>query len=275
MKVNELTVVFNKTLGLVVNIYPAGSKLISDAAYFSSLERIIETTPGSFLRNFMQGDNGDLNAVVANPKLEFQLGNMKNEVFSAGMTLDLNSSSMSTSFFTERLWCTNGCSIKDKMMSKSVRSQDGLPGFMSAILDADYHLNSVSEFKTRIIRCASTIASLREVLACERRVRSITGKHSDILMMNMDLIHVKTAFPDKYLENADAHKFLATNMSLWDVVNEVTAISANIEQNNLRMPASTNFNLQRLGGDIMFNIPDLAPSSIKQVFGTSGELIKK
>jgi len=104
-KVDKLTFIFNRKMQEITNVYPAGTKLIEDHQYFDALEKVIARTPGAYLRNITQSANGDLKAVIANPMLEFQFGNMADEVFTSGMTLDLDSKQMKTSFFTERLVC--------------------------------------------------------------------------------------------------------------------------------------------------------------------------
>jgi len=104
-KTSSLTLTYNKRFKEVTNIYPAGTKLIQDDQYFTALESLVEKTDGAYLRNISQASNGDLHAIIANPKLEFQFGDMKNELFTSGMTLDLSAHQMNTSFFTERLVC--------------------------------------------------------------------------------------------------------------------------------------------------------------------------
>lgn len=265
-KVSKLTFIYHKNLQEVTNIYPSGTKLIEDSQYFETLEKIIQKTPGSYLRNLVQVSNGDLKAVIANPKLEFQFGNMKDEVFTSGMTLDLNSKQMMTSFFTERLICTNGCTTQSKLMSKVVNTSEKLPNFLTAILDSDYHLSSVTEFKKRINRCYHTTASLQEVLYVDRRMEALLGKFSPELLSHMSANRLRMAFGEDYLADTVNHKFLRTDLSLWDVVNEVTALSARIEQNRIQVGEKTNLGIQMVAGHMMFSLPDLSPSNIKQIF---------
>mgnify|MGYP003672540334 CR=1 FL=1 len=263
----NLTLVFHVPSNKITNIYITGTKLITDDQYFKSLESIIETTPGAYLRNIYAATNGDISAVVANPALEFQFGGLKDEVFTGGMTLDLNTTQMSTSFFTERLVCSNGMKTTNKLCSKRVSSTDKVPKFMSAILDADYHIDSISAFKARIDRCYHTRASLAEVLAVETKLLSLfKGNNLDLLLNHMSSAGIRAAFGNERLENSLDHKFLRTNLTIWELTNEVTAISSKIERERLPITEGTNMRLQILGGDLMFNAPDLAPSNIRQIF---------
>jgi len=263
----NLTLVFHVPSNKITNIYITGSKLISDDQYFSSLESIIETTPGAYLRNLNTASNGDINATVANPALEFQFGGLKDEVFTGGMTLDLNTTQMSTSFFTERLVCSNGMKTTNKLCSKRVNSESKVPQFMSAILDADYHLDSISAFKSRIDRCYHTRASLAEVLTVETRLLGMfKGNNLDLLLNHMSSTQIRAAFGNERIENSLDHKFLRTNLTIWELTNEITAISSKIERERLAISEGTNMHLQMLGGNLMFNAPDLAPSNIRQIF---------
>lgn len=265
-RVKALTLVYNRKLNELTNVYPVGSKLIQDSEYFNILEKVITNTPGSYLRNIVQTAEGDLSAVIANPNLEFQFGNIAQETFISGMTLDLTSHKMWTSFFTERLWCTNGATIKDKLCSVTVNVASGVPDFLAAILDSDYHINSIAEFRKRLNRCYHTTASLNEVLETEHKVKNLLGSSAELLCKDLSGARLRHQFGEKYLANTDIHKFLKTDMTLWDLVNEVTAISSHIEQNKEVIPTSINLKLQIIGGDRMFRIPDLAPNNIKQIF---------
>ena len=265
-KVARLTLVYNKKMQEITNIYPAGTKLISDHQYFEALERVIANTPGAYLRNLTQTHAGDLKAVIANPNLEFQFAGKADECFTSGMTLDLDAHQMFTSFFTERLVCTNGCSTQNKLTSRSVNTSEKVPEFLTAILDSNYHINSVEAFKKRINRCYHTIASLREVLAVDRRMESLLGNYYAPLSRDMSVHGLKMVFGEDYLQDTFNHKFLRTNLTLWELVNEVTALSSKIEQHRIAVGEKTNLALQVIGGDLMFSIPDLSPSNIKQKF---------
>lgn len=278
-KVTGLTLVYNSKMRQVTNVYKLGTKLIEDSQYFDALEKIISRTPGAYLRNINQKSNGDISAVIANPMLEFQFGGLANEVFTSGMTLDLTAHKMMTSFFTERLICTNGCKTKNKLMSEEVMVGDKVPDFLTAILSADYHINSVQQFKQRLNRCYHTTASLGEVIRVADQVESRLGNYAPILMDEMSINRFRMEIPEAYMIDKNNHCFLKTDISLWDLVNEVTAISSRIEQHRIAVPEQTNMMMQMIGGNCMFKKPDLAPSHIKQIYGgviidESGKIMK-
>lgn len=267
-KSKDFTFVYDRQSKTFTNVYVKGTKLISDHQYFETLEKVIAKTPGAFLRNIIQNPNGDLEATISNPKLEFDYNKYADEVFIGGMTLELTNKKMSTTFFTERLVCTNGMVADRAICSQSVEVKEKVPDFMAAILDSDYHINSIAEFKKRLNRCYHTTASLGEVLATEKRVRQILGDTAcaDGLISEMSSRHLREAFGVNYLENKAIHKFLKTDMTLWELVNETTAVSSAIEQRGLPVTDKQNRSIQMLGGDRMFRIPDLAPNNIKQIF---------
>ena len=261
-----VTLVYNRGLNEITNIYPADSKIISDNAYFEALESLINNTPGSHLRNILVKPNGDISCIIANPKMEFDFMNFKEEVFTAGMTLDLTSSDMKSSFFTERMWCANGCTTTTKLMTNSVSTGSEVPSFLHAILTPEYHLSNINEFRKRLSRCYYTTASLAEVLNTDKRLRYVLGSAADELLKEMSSVHLQMEFGEDYLNQKDVHKFLRTDLSLWDLVNEITAISSRIEQESLIVEERANVALQVAGGDLMFTVPDLGPNNIRQIY---------
>lgn len=265
-KVKSLTVVYHKTFREITDVYPAGTRLLSDFQYFEILEKVLSRTPGAYLRNLTQTSEGDLKAVLANPGLEFQFSRLADECFTSGMTLDLEGRQLTTSFFTERLICSNGCTTQNKLASRTVVVKDKIPDFLTAILDADYHLDSIDAFKRRLNRCYNTRASLKELLEVDRYVNTILGNYYGPLTDNMSVHRLKLGFGEGILADTMNHKFMKTDITLWKLVNEVTALSARIEQHRVAVPEKTNLSLQVIGGDLMFSIPDLAPNNIKQIY---------
>lgn len=262
----NITLVYNKKLNVITGVYPSVNKVISDKQYFDALESLLVKTPGSYIRNITLADNGNLHAIIGEPSLEFQFNKLKDEVFTGGITFDLTPGNLSTSFFTERKVCSNGMMTKDKLCTKSVKYNKDVPEFLQAILSAEYHLNNIKEFKSRLNRCYYTTASLAEVLNTESKLRILLGEHYDVLSDRMSVNYLKPAFGDEYLLNTATHQYLKTDITLWDLTNEVTAISSRIEQNNLNVKEKTNLELQILGGQLMFKKPHLIPGNIKQKF---------
>jgi len=265
-KSGSITIVYNCVMNKIVNVYSTGAKFISDAQFFDTLEKLIQRTEGSHLRNIAMAQNGDLRAVIANPKLEFQFGGLPDELFTSGCTLELSTEGLTSSFFTERLVCTNGMRAQNKICSRSVDVAGKVPEFMAAILDGGYYISSIEEFKKRINRCYHTRASLAEVLRTTNKVRSSLGKAGASLTNNMSCSRIELAFGERYLSQTDYHSFLRTDITLWELVNEVTAVSSLIEQSRLSIHPNTNLKIQGIGGELMFSKPDLIPSNIKQIF---------
>jgi len=239
---------------------------MTDAQYFEVLETVISRAPGAYLRNLVQTTEGDLHATLANPNLEFQFGSLSDEVFTSGMTLDLVGHQLKTSFFTERLICSNGCRTENKLMSHSVNVMDKVPEFLTAILDADYHVKSIDAFRARINRCYHTRASLQEILSVDRFVKTALGNYYEPLTDRMSVHRLRGGFGEDIIADPLNHKFFQTDITLWNLVNEITALSSRIEQHRVAVPEKTNLTLQVIGGDLMFSVPDLAPSTIKQVY---------
>ena len=267
-KIYQITLVFNTLLNEIVKIYQTGSKLISDTQYFESLESILAKTPGSYLRNIVVYPNGNLSATIANPELAFSYENRADEEFTGGMTLEMMDSKLMTSFFTERLVCSNGMTVKDKICTRSIRSNSDVPMFMEALMSPEFHINSITAFRDRLARIINTTASLAEVLQTESRLKNTlgTGIEGELLLDGFAAKGLRNIFGEDTIRNVDIHKYLRTNITVWDLVNQVTAISSKIEQNKMKVDARVNRGLQVIGGNLMFSNPNLPPRNIRQIF---------
>ena len=153
-----------------------------------------------------------------------------------------------------------------KLCTEVVKTNEKVPDFLHAVLTPDYHLKNVAEFRKRLNRNRNTTASLREVLRADRILRRHLGASADHLLSGMSIDHLKMNFGEDYLSEPDIHKFLRTDLSMWDLVNEITAISSKIEQQKIKVEERTNLMIQTIGGDVMFRSPDLGPNNIRQVY---------
>jgi hypothetical protein len=264
----KITFVFNLEKNEIVKIYVAGTKLISDAQFFDTIEKVIANSPGTEMRNFDILQNGDITCTLVNPKMEFQIGNMSQEVFTMGTTLDFINNELRSSFFTERLWCSNGARITDKLCTRSVKVGKDVPEFMEALKSSDFQIHSMQEFEKRVNRLINTTASLKEVVDTEERLTSLLGKgvESEILMSRFDARNLRFAFGPEYMMRTDIHQYLKTNITMWDLVNQVTAMSSYIEQNRMLLDAKVNTSLQIIGGNLLFKNPLLPPNNIRQLY---------
>lgn len=264
----KITFVFNLDKNEIVKIYVAGTKLISDAQYFDTVEKVILNSPGTELRNMAILPNSDITVTLVNPTMEFQIGSLRQEVFTMGTTLDFINNELNSSFFTERLWCSNGARITDKLCTRSVKVGKDVPDFMEALKSSDFQIHSMQEFQKRVGRLMNTTASLKEVLDTESRLINLLGKgvESEILMGQFDARNLRFAFGPEYMMRTDIHQYLKTNLTMWELVNQITGMSSYIEQNRLLLDAKVNTTLQIIGGDVLFKNPLLPPNNIKQVF---------
>jgi len=268
-KSTNLTFVFNLEENKIVKVYMTGAKLISDAQYFETLETVLRKNPGAYIRNMTLLPNSDIMTTMLNPKMEFNIGNMSDEFFTAGMTLNFTNNQLEASFFTQRLVCSNGNTITDKLCTRTVKVGKDVPDFIEALSTSEFQINSIHEFKKRVDRVYNTTASLAEVLKVENRLAGLFGKgiEGEMLMGQFDARHLKHAFGPEYMMKTDIHKYLKTNITMWDLTNQVTSISSFIEQKRLLLKdPRINTTLQIIGGSILFSDYDLPPRNIKQIF---------
>lgn len=270
----KLNIAFDERSNSITNVY--SNKLISDTTYFEIIEKFIAKTTSAYLKSFYQSSNGDLIAVVNIPNLEFNFGMLSDEVFQTGLNFTLKPTGMSVSLHTTRLVCANGMTTENTFCTESVQVEKEVPGFLQQILSKDMHVSNITAFKTKMGRTYHTPASLGEILSCDSKLRSILGKDLyEPFSKNLSSTRLKNAFGDDIVNfHKDDHKFLKTDVSLWELTNEITAISSRIEREvqaddtGLLKGLDTykNNSIQMLGGRVMFKEPDLIPTNIKQIF---------
>lgn len=264
----KLSLVFNLQSNEIVKIYVSGTKLISDVQYFETLEKFLKANPGAYLRNIDVLQDGDITATFLNDSLEFSLTGKSDEVFTMGTTLDFINNELSSNFFTQRLVCSNGARITDKLCTRSVKVGKDIPEFMEALHSAEFQIHSIEEFKKRVNRLYYTTASLQEVLNVESKLVHLFGKgiEAEILMGQFDARNLRHIFGPDMMMRTDIHQYLRTNITMWDLTNQVTALSSYIEQQRLMLDARVNTSLQIIGGSLLFSQPCLPSSNIRQIF---------
>jgi hypothetical protein len=268
-KQSFVTMVYNQASNKITKVYYAGSKHISDSQFFESLENLIKNTPGSYLRNIVVYPNANYSAVIANPGLTFQYGNSPDEEFSSGMTLEMIDNKMMCSFFVERLICSNGNMIKDKLCTRSVHTSNEIPSFIEALGTQEFHINSVAAFKARLSRVYNTRASVAEVLEAERRVINTINDDvaKSVLMNKFCGERIRGIVGQDFIDNnKDLLRYVRTDLSVWQLVNQITSMSSYIEQNRMKVDPFVNRGLQVIGGQLLFSNPDLPPSNVPVFF---------
>jgi hypothetical protein len=104
------------------------------------------------------------------------------------------------------------------------------------------------------------------MLDVDSRLAKLLGNYHPILSGDMSVNEHRMVFGEDYLNDTHNHRFLKTDLTLWDLVNEITAVSSRIEQHRVAVSDGTNMGIQVIGGDLMFSMPDLMPGNIKQKY---------
>jgi len=263
----KITLVYNANIDEVVSVYRLQEELMSTRQYFDALETVISKVKGAYLRNIIMTTTGEIHATIANPQLEFCYDNKADEYFISGFTLCLSPGEVSSQFFTERLVCTNGIQSKDKISSAVSTSIADLPEFLNLITSDQFAITGMMQFKKRIERLYKTQASLSEVKFVADEMESVLQDFYPILTKNMSVHRIVGAFGEDVLKKQKRdHKYLVTDITVWDLINEITAVSSKIEQYRMKVSGETNSALQVVGGMILFKDPALAPNDLVQKF---------
>jgi len=266
-----------KNTGTVVLIYNRLTDVIVGAQketegipmsqFFDALELAVSKTAGAYIRSISHTDSGGVNAVVANPALGFELSDNPDELFISGFTFNYTLGIITNSFFTERLVCSNGMISKNTMSTSKVEKGADLPEFLHSITSAEFSVTNIKAFKHRLARVSGTPASLAEVMWVDGQIEKILGDFKPVVAKNLStskiIDHVGVVAMSNNIQNL---KYLKSPLTVWELINEVTAISSYIEQYRMNLSGSVNEAIQVVGGTLLFKEPTLGPIKLKQIY---------
>jgi hypothetical protein len=262
----SIVLIYNKLTDVIVGAQKQ-AKGIPMSQYFDALDLAVTKTPGAYVRSISASVSGGINAVVANPSLGFELSDNPDELFISGFTFNYSLGTITNSFFTERLVCSNGMISKNTMATAKVENGTDLPSFLHDITSAKFTVDNVKVFKARLKRVAGTPASLAEVVWVDKQLEGILGDFKPVVAKNLStskvLEHVGVVNLSNNLQNLE---YLRSPLSVWELINEVTAVSSYIEQYRMKLSGSVNEAIQVVGGTLLFKKPTLGPKGLKQFF---------
>jgi hypothetical protein len=212
-KLSEVTLVLNPYTKTVVAITKKDDIGISNQQFMNVAENIIDNHSMDVKDWSIDPDNGIITINAFNPKANFAVSGLSNEVFTGGVTFK---NSPKDGFqvlpYVNRQWCSNGLTSQFAAEAYTLSSLDS--GSMEKFFE---NLNELRKnnfapvgFADRVRIANATPASLSEIGFGHRLIEPFAGERSS------NWIH--------YDENMNAYK---GNTSVWDVVNGINHFASN------------------------------------------------
>lgn len=265
-KDTNIVFVYNNASRKLVNIIAENKIVSSYETYVNLVERQVEK--GSQLRDlFLDRNTGKIKATFFNNG-DFDILGLKDEYYKSGYSFDYDITQLQANYFMQRLVCLNGAVRSDNIATLNAHKPDEVGAFLQEVSNNAWVGANITSVKSTIQNKMETKASLNEVLSVQNDLRKIMPDNAyQEISGTLAGTRMSKVFPHHVLLNSEDHKHLITNVTKYDLFNEVTAVSSHFEKSGLGALGDTaNRKIQLYGGRVLFSDNDLPNSRVKQIF---------
>lgn len=276
---SSLCMLINKTSCKVVGFTKAAESVLSNNAFFSLFEDVMNNHSGMHIKNMAITENGNVELSVINDNWEFNVGGLNDEYFNSGLVFINTPSSTIINPFNERLVCTNGMVVAIDGLSLILKNTDPthMNGFFDAVRNLKGVLNFEQEFKRRVIRMMDTQASYAELMDVRGSVEYHVANTNDpdvraTIESFIPTIEMERAFLAHLVKlneiDRKSWKKIRTMLTVWDLVNKLTDLSSHPQRYGLtlREGNASIFQLQKDAGILAFKDQYDLESPVKQIY---------
>lgn len=228
-QMNEITMIVSPTTKRVVGFTKRATDLISNERFIGLVDQIVDQH-GFSVSNWGVDPNKGLVTINAfNPKAEFSVAGINDEVFQAGLTLrNSPNKGIEVMPYVNRMWCTNG--LTAPLAAESYQLQDLTQPSMEKFFQhmAELRKNGFQPqgFQKLIKDANNTSASMHELQRAHSMAKRYVGDAADNwIPLNENRSAYLKANMDLGTMNTDQLKNARSNQSIWSVVNGLTHIA--------------------------------------------------
>lgn len=225
---SEINLILNPISKQIVGFSKAGEIKVSNGQFTQVAEDIISKHSMDITNWSVDPTTGIATIDAYNPKAEFGIDGMRDEVFTGGVTFQNSPiGGFQVMPYVNRQWCANGLTAQMSKESYTLHSLSGdnMEKFFQHINELRKNNFAPTDFGDRVRAAHNTPASLHEMKFAHQLIDRYAGERTENwvpLQENMNAYH-KAGFENL---NADQMKGAKTNTSVWDLVNGVTHFSS-------------------------------------------------
>jgi len=228
-QMNEITMIVSPTTKRIVGFTKRATDLISNERFIGLVDQIVDQH-GFSVSNWGVDPNQGLVTINAfNPKAEFSVAGLNDEVFQAGLTLrNSPNKGIEVMPYVNRMWCTNGLTAPLAAESYQLHdlTQPSMEKFFQHMAELRKNGFQPKGFQKLIKDANNTSASMHEL----QRAHSMAKRHVGDAADNwIPLNENRSAYRTGGIEidnfDADQMKNARSNQSIWSVVNGLTHIA--------------------------------------------------
>lgn len=227
-KLSNVTLILNPVNKTVVGFTKDESMGISNSQFITTTEDLINDNGMDVTRWSTDPHTGIVTIDAYNPKAEFGIQGMKDEVFTGGVTFQNDPiKGFKVMPYMNRQWCTNGLTTAMAQESYQLHSlkNDDVNKFFEHLRDLRKNNFAPAEFADRVRIANQTPASIAEMEYAHSRIKGHAGERADNWIPLQENLN---AYAKKGFEamSSAQKKMAKSNQSVWSVVNGMTHFSS-------------------------------------------------
>lgn len=228
-QMNQITLIVSPISKKVVGFTKNASSLVSNERFIDLAEQIIDQHGFEVTNWGVNPDKGDVTINAYNPKAEFDVAGLKDEVFSTGLTLRNSvNKGIQVMPYVNRKWCANG--LTTPLAAESYElvnlTKPNMEKFFQHMAKLRKQGFQPQGFQSLIKRANETSASMYELQRAHNLAKRHVGDAVDNwIPLNQNKAAYRKANIDIDNFNHDQLKNARSNQSIWSLTNGLTHIA--------------------------------------------------
>ena len=223
-QLNEITIILSPTTKRIVGFSKKATDLISHERFIGLADRLIDQHGFEVANWGVDGNKGSVTINAFNPKAQFGVNGLSNEVFQAGITMKNSPlGGIQVMPYVNRLWCANGCTTAMAAESYQLAnlSGDSMEKFHEHMQQLRRNNFVPTGFQDRVKEAVATPASMKELSWAHNQIKRHVGDKADNWI---PLSENEAAYTKANIGIIDP-KAAKSNQSIWSVVNGMTHVA--------------------------------------------------
>lgn len=223
-QLNEITIILSPTTKKIVGFSKKPTDLISHERFIGLTDRLVDQNGFEITNWGVDANNGSVTINAFNPKAQFGVDGVANEVFTAGLTMKNSPlGGIQVMPYVNRLWCANGCTTAMASESYALNdlSADSMEKFFEHMSQLRKNKFIPTGFQDRVKQAIETPASMREMSWAHNQIKKHVGDKAESWI---PLMENEAAYSKANIGIVEP-KSAKSNQSIWSVVNGMTHVA--------------------------------------------------
>ena len=223
-QLNEITIILSPTTKKIVGFSKKPTDLISHERFIGLTDRLVDQNGFEITNWGVDANNGSVTINAFNPKAQFGVDGVANEVFTAGLTMKNSPlGGIQVMPYVNRLWCANGCTTAMASESYALNdlSADSMEKFFEHMSQLRKNKFIPTGFQDRVKQAIETPASMREMSWAHNQIKNHVGDKTESWI---PLMENEAAYSKANIGIVEP-KSAKSNQSIWSVVNGMTHVA--------------------------------------------------